>query len=83
MSVFWAGITNAGLSLIGYALSFLGNKAGLDTVSKLILEGIAGSPLEGVGISLNFVISNNCPVYTLGDLMHDMTEWNKKIIKGW
>jgi uncharacterized protein RhaS with RHS repeats len=71
ISAAWAGVTNAGLALVGKGLSILDKKAGLTTAESIIFEPITNSQLLGLGMAVNMEISKSAPVYTVKDLYND------------
>ena len=83
VSAAWAGITNAGVALVGKGLSIVDKMAGLTTTESIIFGTITNSPLLGLGMAINMGISKHASVYTVNDLYNDTFGKNKQLTWRW
>ena len=67
------GLANAGLALVGKGLSNIDSMAGLAGAEKVAFGVITNSPLLGMGMALNMIFSQNFGVYTVNDLIDDLS----------
>ena len=79
LSATWAGVANAGLSVLGKALSIADKMAGLGNAESVIFGTMTNSPLLGLGMAVNMMISKLVPKYTVNDLYRDIFVRHKKI----
>jgi RHS repeat-associated protein len=75
----WAGVTNAGLALVGKGLSVVDAMNNLQGVSKIIFGTMTNSPLIGLGMAINMGISKHSPVYTINDLYNNAFGKHKQL----
>ncbi len=68
VSVAFAGMANTGLAVVGRGLSSISNKAELTIAESITFGTITNSPLLGLGMAINMVISKYSMKYTLNDL---------------
>jgi hypothetical protein len=73
ISVGMTGLANAGLALVGKGLSNIDSMAGLAGAEKVAFGAITNSPLLGMGMALNMIFSQNFGVYTVNDLIDDLS----------
>ena len=73
VSAAWAGVANAGLALVGKGLSQVDNMNNLQGVEKITFGTMTNSPLLGLGMAINMGISTHAPVYTVNDLLEDVS----------
>ena len=73
ISVGLTGVANAGLALVGKGLSQIDSMAGLKGAEKVAFGAITNSPLLGMGMALNMIFSQNFGVYTVNDLIDDLS----------
>ena len=52
----------------------------LKVLDKIIYGTMTNSPLLGMGMALNMVISQHSSIYTINDLYNDMLGKNKQLI---
>ncbi len=73
-STIGAGITNAGLSLIGKGLSKVDKMAGLSNSGSVVFGTITNSPLLALGNAINIGVSSYATTYTINDLHNDVEQ---------
>lgn len=62
-----AGVTNAGLALIGKGLSIIDKMLGLSTAESIVFGALTNSPLLALGMAINLGISQYAPVYKINN----------------
>ena len=72
VSAMFAGVTNAGLALVGKGLSIIDKRAALGTADSLIFGTLTNSPLLALGMGINLGISKHSPEYSFNDLYEDI-----------
>ena len=83
VSVALAGVTNAGLALIGRGFSKVDSMNNLKGLDKILYGTMTNSPLLGLGMAINMGISKHAPVYTIEDLYNDTLGKHKKLKWRW
>lgn len=83
VSATWAGVTNAGLSLVGKGLSIVDKMTGLTRAESIIFGTMINSPLIGLGMAINMGISKHTSVYTVNDLYNNTFGKNKQLVWRW
>ena len=83
LSATWAGVTNAGLSLVGKGLSIVDKMTGLTRAESIIFGTMINSPLIGLGMAINMGISKHTSVYTVNDLYNNTFGKNKQLVWRW
>ena len=74
-----AGVTNAGLALVGRGFSKVDSMNNLKGLDKILYGTMTNSPLLGLGMAINMGISKHAPVYTIEDLYNDTLGKHKKL----
>ena len=83
VSATWAGVTNAGLSLVGKGLSIVDKMTGLTRAESIIFGTMINSPLIGLAMAINMGISKHTSVYTVNDLYNNTFGKNKQLVWRW
>ena len=78
-----AGVTNAGLALVGRGYSKADSMNNLKGLDKILYGTMTNSPLLGLGMAINMGISKHAPVDTIEDLYNDTLGKHKKLKWRW
>ena len=78
-----AGVTNAGLGLVGRGFSKVDSMNNLKGLDKILYGTMTNSPLLGLGMAINMGISKHASVYTIEDLYNDTFGKDKKLKRRW
>ena len=72
VSAIWAGVANATLAFIGKGLSAIDAMNDLSGIYKILFGTITNSPIMGIGMAINIIITNNSSYYSMNDLYYDI-----------
>ena len=78
-----AGVTNAGLALVGRGFSKVDSMNNLKGLDKILYGTMTNSPLFGLGMAINMGISKHALVYTIEDLYNDTLGKHEKLKWRW
>ena len=78
-----AGVTNAGLALVGRGFSKVDSMNNLKGLDKILYGTMTNSTLLGLGMAINMGISKHSSVYTVNDLYNDTFGKYKQLTWRW